>query len=93
VARILGRYGGLGQPSVSAFLLAETARVSVSSGKGRVAELRSLLRFLFVTGRTEHALAAAVPPVAGWHDTGLPRGAKPAEVATTSSPPAPPAAR
>lgn len=66
---------------VSGFLLAETARVSVGSAKGRVAELRSLLRFLFLTGRTEHGLAASVPPVAGWHDKGVPRGAKAPDVA------------
>ena len=68
-------FGSLTGRDVSTFLLAETARVSVGSGKGRVAEMRSLLRFLFLTGRTEHALAASVPPVAGWHDKGLPRGA------------------
>lgn len=66
---------------VTAFLLAETARVSVASGKGRVAEMRSLLRFLYLTGRTEHALAASVPPIAGWHDKGVPRGAKAPDVA------------
>ncbi len=65
---------------VSTFLLAETARVSVGSAKGRVTEMRSLLRFLLLTGRTAHALAASVPPVAGWHDTGLPRGAKAPDV-------------
>jgi len=57
---------------VSAFLLAETGRRSVGAAKGCVAELRSLLRYLFVTGRTPIALAAAVPPVAGWHNTGVP---------------------
>lgn len=73
--------GSLTGRDVSRFLLAETARVSVASAKGRVAEMRSLLRFLFLTGRTEHALAASVPPVAGWHDTGLPRGATAPDVA------------
>ena len=73
--------GSLTGRDVSGFLLAETARVSVGSGKGRVTEMRSLLRFLFLTGRTEHALAASVPPVAGWHDTGVPRGAKSPDVA------------
>ncbi|HLY81774.1 MAG TPA: tyrosine-type recombinase/integrase [Acidimicrobiales bacterium] len=73
--------GSLTGRDVSAFLLAETARVSVGSAKGRVAEMRSLLRFLFVTGRTGHALAESVPPVAGWHDTGVPRGAKAPDVA------------
>src|SRR5207302_7892868 len=52
--------GSLTGRDVSTFLLAETARVSVGSAKGRVAEMRSLLRFLFLTGRTEHALAASV---------------------------------
>jgi site-specific recombinase XerD len=73
--------GSLTGRDVSTFLLAETARVSVGSAKGRVAEMRSLLRFLFLTRRTEHALAASVPPVAGWHDTGVPRGAKAPDVA------------
>lgn len=59
---------------VVAFLLRETERVSVGAAKGRVAELRALLRFLFVRELTPRALASAVPPVAGWHDTGLPVG-------------------
>jgi len=59
---------------VIAFLLAESARVSVGAAKGRVAELRSLLRFLYLKGLTPLALGSAVPPVAGWHDTGVPVG-------------------
>jgi hypothetical protein len=59
---------------VVAFLLQESTRVSVGATKGRVAELRSLLRFLYVKGLTPVALAAAVPPIAGWHDTGIPVG-------------------
>jgi site-specific recombinase XerD len=59
---------------VVAFLLRESERVSVGAAKGRVAELRALLRFLFVRGLTPTALASAVPPVAGWHDTALPVG-------------------
>lgn len=65
---------------VIAFLLAETARVSVGAAKGRVAELRSLLRFLYVKGLTPVALGPAVPPVAGWHDTGIPVGLGAADV-------------
>ncbi len=57
---------------VSAFLLAECARCSVGAAKGRVAELRSLLRYLYLRGMTPLPLAAAIPPVAGWHDTGIP---------------------
>ena len=40
--------------------------------EGRVAELRALLRFLHLKGLTELSLAEAVPPVAGWRDTGVP---------------------
>jgi integrase len=58
---------------VVAFLLHESQRVSVGSAKGRVAELRSLLRFLFVRGLTPRLLTTAVPPVAGWRDTGIPK--------------------
>lgn len=57
---------------VIAFLLQESSRVSVGAAKGRVAELRSLLKFLYLTSRTPLPLATAVPPVAGWHDTGVP---------------------
>lgn len=56
---------------VNKFLLAEARRCSVGAAKGRVAELRAVLRFLFATGRIPVQLGAAVPPVAGWHDTGL----------------------
>jgi len=59
---------------VTAFLLAECARVSVGSAKGRVAELRALLRFLYLQGMTPRFLAAAVPPVAGWRDATVPAG-------------------
>jgi len=58
---------------VVAFLLAESDRLSVGSVKGRVAELRSLLRFLYLQGLTPRPLAAVVPPVAGWRDTGVPK--------------------
>ena len=59
--------------TVSAFLLNESGRVSVGAAKGRVAELRSLLRFLYVEGLTPVPLAASVPPVAGWQHTTVPR--------------------
>jgi site-specific recombinase XerD len=41
---------GLTGAEVVAFLLRESLRVSVGSAKGRVAELRSLLKFLFLRG-------------------------------------------
>ena len=58
---------------VVAFLLGESLRVSVGSAKGRVAELRSLLKFLFLRGLTPRLLTTAVPPVAGWRETGIPK--------------------
>ena len=72
------RHGGgcgaedLAGSEVFEFLLAETERVSVGSAKGRVAELRCLLRFLFLKGFAETALAVSIPPVAGWRDTIVP---------------------
>jgi hypothetical protein len=47
-----------------AFLLRESGRVSVGSDKGQVAELRSLLKFLFVCELMPRLLTRAVPPVA-----------------------------
>lgn len=51
---------------VNDFLLVECGRVSAGSAKGRVAELRSLLRFLFIRQITPFRLGTAVPPVGGW---------------------------
>jgi len=65
---------GLSGADVTAFLLRETERVSVGSAKGRVAELRSLLRYLHLKALTPTWLGAAVPPVAGWKDTTVPKG-------------------
>jgi site-specific recombinase XerD len=71
---------GLTGADVSAFLLRECARLALGSAKGRVGELRSLLRFLHLRGVTASALAEAVPPVAGWRDTGIPQTLARAEV-------------
>jgi integrase/recombinase XerD len=56
-----------------AFLLTEARRCSVGATKGRVAELRALLRYLYVRGSTTTLLSQSIPPVAGWHDTAIPR--------------------
>jgi site-specific recombinase XerD len=71
---------GLGGAEVSAFLVRECARVSLGSAKGRVAELRALLRFLHLRGAVELSLADALPPVAGWRETGIPKTITCAEV-------------
>lgn len=60
---------------VNVFLLRECARVSAGSAKGRVAELRSILRFLYLQGITARRLGTAVPPVGGWRLASLPPSA------------------
>lgn len=75
-----GAMTGVTSVEVNAFLLAECSRISVGSAKGRVAELRGLLRYLFLRGLTAGPLAAAVPPVAGWHDTSIPATGDPDRV-------------
>lgn len=57
---------------LNAFLLRECARVSAGSAKGRVAELRSLMRFLHLQGVIPMKLGGAVPPVGGWRFASLP---------------------
>jgi len=57
---------------VHGFLLRECTRVSAASAKGRVAELRSVLRFLAIRGVTSLSLAQAVPAVAGWREVPVP---------------------
>ena len=57
---------------INAFLLRECGRVSAGSVKGRVAELRSVLRFLYLQGITPLRLGTAVPPVGGWRFAALP---------------------
>jgi site-specific recombinase XerD len=57
---------------VNVFLLRECDRVSAGSAKGRVAELRSILRFLYLQGVTPLRLGTAVPPVGGWRFATLP---------------------
>jgi integrase/recombinase XerD len=63
---------GLDGAVVSRFLLGECGRVCLGSAKGRVAELRSLLRFLHARGLTQRSLAESVPGVAGWRETTIP---------------------
>jgi site-specific recombinase XerD len=57
---------------LNAFLLRECGRVSSGSAKGRVAELRSLMRFLHLSGVTSMKLGSAVPPVGGWRLASVP---------------------
>lgn len=72
---------GLTGVEVNAFLLAECRRCSVGAAKGRVAEVRSLLRYGYLHGMLDTRLGDAVPPVAGWHHTGIPKSVSSADVA------------
>jgi len=63
---------GLDGAVVARFLLGECGRVCLGSAKGKVAELRSLLRFLHVRGFTSRSLAESVPGVAGWREATIP---------------------
>ncbi len=72
---------GLSEQAVTAFLLAEASRgLSAKSLQGRVAELRSLLRFLYLQAMITTPLGEGVPPVPGWKDTAVPRRLAAAEV-------------
>jgi site-specific recombinase XerD len=65
-------FGSLTGVEATAFLLTEARRCSVGATKGRVAELRALLRYLYVRGATTTLLSESIPPVAGWHDAAIP---------------------
>jgi site-specific recombinase XerD len=74
------RLGELTAADVTAFVVDECARRTVGSAKTLVTVLRSLLRFLFLEAVTQHELAAAVPAVAGWRGSHLPKGIGPTDV-------------
>jgi len=71
---------GLTGADVNAFLLRECGRVSAGSAKGRVAELRSILRFLYLQSITPLRLGMAVPPVGGWRLATLPPTMAPGDI-------------
>jgi Site-specific recombinase XerD len=70
----------LNAQDVALFVLAECPVRGVGSAKLLVCGLRSLLRFLYVSGRVSVALWSAVPAVAGWRGAALPRGLPPGQV-------------
>ena len=70
----------LASSDVTTFVLGEARLRSVGSMKALLSPLRTLLRFLFVTGVVPHDLSAAVPAVASPRLTSLPRGVDAATV-------------
>ena len=65
---------------VTGFVLSACPGRAVGSAKLIVCALRSLLRWLHVTGQVPSLLASAVPSVAGWRLSDLPKGLEPDEL-------------
>jgi integrase/recombinase XerD len=63
----------LGAEEIRGFVLRQCAARSVSSARTLVTALRALLRFLYLRGWTPVLLSGAVPSVAGWSMSSLPR--------------------
>jgi integrase/recombinase XerD len=70
----------LSAADVSLFLAAECPKRSVAAARDMITGLRSLLRYLHITGQIRVALQWAVPGVADLRDRSLPRGLDPAVV-------------
>src|SRR5579859_7936313 len=75
-----GAVSGLDAGKVTAFMVEWTAGRNTWTAKAMVTSLRALLRFAHATGRTAVPLAGAVPSVASWRMSSLPRGMKAAEI-------------
>jgi integrase len=65
---------------VTGFVLSACPGRAVGSAKLVVCALRSLLRWLHLTGQVRLSLAQAVPSVAGWRLSGLPKGLEPGQL-------------
>ena len=75
-----GAVGGLDAGKVTAFMVDHSKDRNGWSAKAMVTSLRAFLRFAHATGRTVIPLAGAVPAVASWRLSVLPRGLRAAEV-------------
>lgn len=71
---------GLTSTEVNAYMLDAASRLVVESAKREAADLRALLRYLYLAGLLKVDLGAAMPPVAVWRGRSLPQTMKPAEV-------------
>jgi len=75
-----GAVRGLDAGKVTAFMVEHSRDCNGWSAKAMVTSLRAFLRFAHATGRTAVPLAGAVPAVASWRLSALPRGLSAAEV-------------
>ena len=71
----------LSAAQVCDFILAESRRGKVGSVKSTTTRLRSLLRYVYLEGLTQNALAGAVPSVACWRLSSLPKAIPTGDVA------------
>jgi integrase/recombinase XerD len=67
------RLGELNAAQVSTFVVRQCTDRSVASAKNLVAVTRSVLRFLLLDGSVAADLSGAVPAVAGWRGSHLPK--------------------
>lgn len=74
------RLDKLDAAAVTGFVVGECGRRSIGSAKILVTVLRSLLRFLLLDGTIPVDLSGAVPAVAGWRGSHLPKGLSPVKV-------------
>jgi site-specific recombinase XerC len=72
--------GGLDAGQVVAFMVDHARDRNTWSAKAMVTSLRAFLRFAHATGRTAVPLAGAVPAVASWRLSALPRGLPASEI-------------
>ena len=73
-------FASLTAADVTGFVLGACPGRAVGSAKLIVCSLRSLLGWLHVTGVTPVSLAGAVPSVAGWRLSALPKGLEPGQL-------------
>jgi len=71
---------GISPADVIGFVLATCPGRATGSAKLIVCSLRSLLRWLHLTGEVASSLATAAPSVAGYRLSGLPKGLEPAQL-------------
>lgn len=82
VRQVAGQIGwtGLDAAEVNRYVLATCPGRAVGSAKLIVTALRSLLGWLHLTGTVPNSLVDAVPGVAGWRLSGLPKTLRPAQL-------------
>jgi len=71
---------GITAADVTGFVLSACPGRAVGSAKLIVCALRSLLRWLHLSGQVPTSLASAVPSVAGWRLSSLPKGLEPGQL-------------